>query len=102
MRTEVQYFVMRREEDQAGGLDNVRADTKRKDCGGRKCATDKHGAKVTYSRTTMRKTNIIQTRQVPVQRAVERDEIPYPYKVHDTRCIVVRSRSRSCGGGDPA
>ena len=24
------------------------------------------------------------TRQVPVQRAVERDEIPYPYKVHDT------------------
>ena len=27
---------------------------------------------------------IIITRQVPVQRAVERDEIPYPYKVHDT------------------
>ena len=24
------------------------------------------------------------TRGVPVQRAVERDEIPYPYKVHDT------------------
>ena len=24
------------------------------------------------------------TRRVPVQRAVERDEIPYPYKVHDT------------------
>ena len=23
------------------------------------------------------------TRRVPVQRAVERDEIPYPYKVHD-------------------
>ena len=46
-----------------------------------------------------------------VQRAVERDEIPYPYKVHDTTLhpllnitikstIVVRSRSRSCGGGD--
>ena len=42
---------------------------------------------------------------------VERDEIPYPYKVHDTTLhpllniaikstIVVRSRSRSCGGGD--
>ena len=27
---------------------------------------------------------IIVTRRVPVQRAVERDEIPYPYKVHDT------------------
>ena len=27
---------------------------------------------------------IIYTRRVPVQRAVERDEIPYPYKVHDT------------------
>ena len=24
------------------------------------------------------------TRRVPVQRAVERDEIPYPNKVHDT------------------
>ena len=24
------------------------------------------------------------TRRVPVQRAVERDEIPYPFKVHDT------------------
>ena len=24
------------------------------------------------------------TMRVPVQRAVERDEIPYPYKVHDT------------------
>ena len=24
------------------------------------------------------------TRRVPVQRAVERDEIPYPCKVHDT------------------
>ena len=47
------------------------------------------------------------TRRVPVQRAVERDEIPYPYKVHDTTLhpllnitikstIVVRSRSRSC------
>ena len=45
------------------------------------------------------------------QRAVERDEIPYPYKVHDTTLrpllnitikstIVVRSRSKSCGGGD--
>ena len=43
--------------------------------------------------------------------AVERDEIPYPYKVHDTTLrpllnitikstIVVSSRSRSCGGGD--
>ena len=50
-------------------------------------------------------------RRVPFQRAVERDEIPYPYKVHDTTLcpllnitiqliIVVRSRSRSCGGGD--
>ena len=27
---------------------------------------------------------IVYTRRVPVQRAVERDEIPYPYKVHDT------------------
>ena len=27
---------------------------------------------------------IILTRRVPVQRAVERNEIPYPYKVHDT------------------
>ena len=33
----------------------------------------------------------VETRRVPVQRAVERDEIPYPY---------VRSRSRSCVGGD--
>ena len=51
------------------------------------------------------------TRRVPVQRAVDRDEIPYPYKVHDTTLrpllnitikstIVVRNRSRSCGGGD--
>ena len=51
------------------------------------------------------------TRRVPVQRAVERDEIPYPYKVHDTTLrpllnitikstMVVRNRSRSCGGGD--
>ena len=48
---------------------------------------------------------------MPVQRAVERDETPYPYKVHDTTLrpllninikstIVVRSRSRSCSGGD--
>ena len=29
-------------------------------------------------------THIVRTRRVPVQRAVERDEIPYPYKVHDT------------------
>ena len=54
---------------------------------------------------------IVITRRVPVQRAVERDEIPYPYKVHDTTLrpllnitikstIVVRSRSRSCGNGD--
>ena len=54
---------------------------------------------------------ILLTRRVPVQRAVERDEIPYPYKVHDTTLrpllnitikstIVVRNRSRSCGGGD--
>ena len=27
---------------------------------------------------------IVYTRRVPVQRDVERDEIPYPYKVHDT------------------
>ena len=60
------------------------------------------------------------TRRVPVQRAVERDEIPYPHKVHDTALrpllnitivlngydittqstILVRSRSRSCSGGD--
>ena len=51
------------------------------------------------------------TRRVPVQRAVEWDEIPYPYKVRDTTLrpllnitikstIVVHSRSRSCGGGD--
>ena len=52
------------------------------------------------------------TRRVPVQRAVERDEILYPYKVHDTTLrpllnitikstiYVVRSRSRSCSGGD--
>ena len=49
---------------------------------------------------------IVQTRRVPVQRAVEWDEIPYPYKVHDTTLrpllniiinstIVVRNRSRS-------
>ena len=55
--------------------------------------------------------HIIITRRVPVQRAVERDEIPYPYNVHDTTLrllltitikstIVVRNRSRSCGGGD--
>ena len=55
--------------------------------------------------------SIIITRRVPVQRAIERDEIPYPYKVHDTTLrpllnitikltIVVRIRSRSCGGGD--
>ena len=54
---------------------------------------------------------LVHTRRVPVQWAVERDEIPYPYKVHDTTLrpllnitikstIVVRSRSRSCGGGD--
>ena len=51
------------------------------------------------------------TRQVRVQQAVEWDEIPYPYKVHDTTLrpllnitikstIVVRSRSRSCSGSD--
>ena len=56
--------------------------------------------------------NIVHTRRVPVQRPVERDgKIPYPYKVHDTTLrpllnitikstIVVRNRSRSCGGGD--
>ena len=27
---------------------------------------------------------IVITRRVPVQRADEREEIPYPYKVHDT------------------
>ena len=54
---------------------------------------------------------IVITRRVPVQPAVERDEIPYPCKVHDTTLrpllnitirstIVVRNRSRSCGGGD--
>ena len=54
---------------------------------------------------------IIRTRRVPAKRAVERDEIPYPYKVHDTTLrpilditikstIVVRSRSRSSGSGD--
>ena len=51
------------------------------------------------------------TRRMPVQRAVERDEIPYPYKVHDMTLrpllnitikstIVVRSRSMSCSSGD--
>ena len=43
------------------------------------------------------------TRRVPVQRAVERDEIPYPYKVHDTtlRPLLNKTiKSRSCGGGD--
>ena len=30
------------------------------------------------------KETVEQTRRVPVQRAVQRDEIPYPYKVHDT------------------
>ena len=53
---------------------------------------------------------VMTTRRVPVHRAVERDEIPYPYKVHDTTLrpllnitmkstIVVRSRSRSGSGG---
>ena len=28
--------------------------------------------------------DIVETRRVPVQRAVDWDEIPYPYKVHDT------------------
>ena len=48
---------------------------------------------------------------MPVQQAVERDETPYPYTVHDTTLrpllnitikssIVVHSRSRSCSGGD--
>ena len=33
----------------------------------------------------MTNTSVLEdTRRVPVQRAVERDEIPYPYKVHDT------------------
>ena len=27
---------------------------------------------------------LVDTRRAPVQWAVERDEIPYPYKVHDT------------------
>ena len=60
---------------------------------------------------TFRCTEFIDTRRVPVQSAVERDEIPYPYKVHDTTLrsllnitikstIVVRSRSRSCSGGN--
>ena len=31
-----------------------------------------------------RTSTMAHTRRVPVQRAVERDEIPYPYKVHDT------------------
>ena len=54
---------------------------------------------------------IVITRRASVQRAVEWDEIPYPYNVHDTTLrpllnitikssIVVRSRSRSCGGSD--
>ena len=50
----------------------------------------------------------VPTRRVPVQRAVERDEIPYPYKVHDTTLrpllnITIKStivRSRSCSSGD--
>ena len=58
-----------------------------------------------------RSVHLFETRRVPVQRAVEQDEISYPYKVHDTTLrpllditkkstIVVRSRSRSCGGDD--
>ena len=54
---------------------------------------------------------IVYTRRVPVQRAVELDEIPYPYPYPYTTLrpllnitikstIVVRNRSRSCGGGD--
>ena len=51
-----------------------------------------------------RDTTLVDTRRVPVQRAVERDEIRYPYKVHDTTLrpllnitikstIVVRGRA---------
>ena len=36
-----------------------------------------------WIRACIREGNIGYTRRVPVQRAVERDEIPYPYKVHD-------------------
>ena len=41
---------------------------------------------ITESITTKNSTTtiIIITRRMPVQRAVERDEIPYPYKAHDT------------------
>ena len=40
---------------------------------------------------------VVKTRRVPVQRAVERDEIPYPYKVHDMtlRPLYTGSRFRS-------
>ena len=30
---------------------------------------------------------LVNTRRVPVQRAVKRDEIPYPYNVHDTTLL---------------
>ena len=39
------------------------------------------------SEVYIRFTKIIITRRVPVQRAVERYEIPYPYKVHDTTLL---------------
>ena len=68
-------------------------------------------SKANYPQITVLRVIVYYTRQVPVQRAVERDKIPYPYKVHDTTLrpllnitikstIVVRSRSRSCSGGD--
>ena len=36
------------------------------------------------SKVLNRVSRLVYTRRVPIQRAVDRDEIPYPYKVHDT------------------
>ena len=41
---------------------------------------------------------IVFTRRVPVQRAVERDEIPYPYKVK--ACVTVRGRATVATSAD--
>ena len=46
----------------------------------------------TYVRTYI--TPIVHTRREPVQRAVERDGIPYPYKVHDTTLRPLLNISR--------
>ena len=89
-----------------GATDPSNSDNLNGECGGRVCADDP----LSYVNSPPHSTTV-ETRRVPVQRAVERDEIPYPYKVHYTTLrpllnvtikstIVVRSRSRSCGHGD--